>query len=137
VESGDLPSDSATFEADGLADPEMLAPLRAAIAARGVERLYELHHADEGAHGREVEGTAVDPGCSDDDRYWTDATFAWLVYANGGEWVTVVDADLVDAVLEGPPSWAEFGTSGATAGPAAIAGAAARPRPGAPRAGRR
>ena len=104
----DLPPDTAAFDASALDDASMVEPLRRALLDRGVARIYELVECDDGTPSSELEVADADVWCSVHIRYWIDSSFAWVVYADGGDTVTITGADLVAAVEEGPPSWNAF-----------------------------
>jgi len=115
-ESEEPPHDAQVFNEDPFADDELLRRLRQVLAGLGVSRMWELRAWSEDHRVYELDPALLEPVyglgddlCDDlDERYWTDASFEWLIYASHEETVTIAGAELLSGLQTAWPAWRSF-----------------------------
>jgi hypothetical protein len=112
-ESEEPPPHARVFKEDPFRDDELLRRLREVLAALGVSRLWELRAWSDDQPVYELDLGLLEPVyglgddlCDDlDERYWTDASFDWLIYASHEETVTIAGAALLNGLRAAWPAW--------------------------------
>jgi hypothetical protein len=109
--SEEPPPHARAFNEDPFLDDELQGRLREVLAALGVSRLWELRAGGGDDKDYELDLALLEPvsGYLDlDERFWTDASFEWLIYASHEETVTIVGADLLSGLQAAWPAWRSF-----------------------------
>ena len=95
-----------------LCDVELPRQLREALASLGVSRLWQLaKHEDQRDFELDLALLDFFPFDLDvvvDELYWTDASFAWLIYASHEDTFTIAGAELLRALQAAWPAWRDF-----------------------------
>lgn len=102
------PPHTEAFNSDPFFDPQPQQHLRDALGELGVRRLWELRELDTDTN-KEIELAQLEPLYTGAEGYWTDGTFAWLVYASHEGSVTIAGERLLPALQRLWSNWAQHG----------------------------
>lgn len=97
-------ADVMAFNASGFHAAGGVEGLRAALAARGVERVIETRELAE-LPTREVDVADADFAYEFAEGYWCDAHHDWIVYASHENSLTIGGRWLIDAIRQRWPEW--------------------------------
>jgi hypothetical protein len=101
-ESDEPPPNAQVFDTF-LLDEQFGPRLREVLAVLGVSRLWQLTK-DSFQHEYELDLGLLEPVSNElDERYWTDASFQWLIYASHEDTVTIAGAELLSGLRGATP----------------------------------
>jgi hypothetical protein len=97
------PPDTSAFDAQPFFEAEVQDRLRTIIESLGTSRVLEIREHDADGPDRELDVELLEPVYTGAEGFWTDKSFAWVIYASHEGSVTVAGAGVLAPLREAFP----------------------------------
>ena len=104
----DPPPDTMAFRSEAFLTTDVQARLRTIIASQGASRVIELREHDASGPDSEIDVALLEPIYTGAEGFWTDGSFAWVIYASHESSVTLAGAPVLAAFREAFPESDEW-----------------------------